>query len=548
MSNIVVVQVAMHSYRNVPVRMIHPLLKTIPGVEPHVIFLKHCDTNLFTPPTAKEERLFIDLLAKLNPALVGFSVLTPYVPMARKLTAMVRQHTSALVVWGGVHPTIFPEECTKDADIVCQGEGEGAMTDLVSRLRDGKPFHDVENLWLKDPDHGDRVIQNPMRPLLQDLDAMPFMASGDESFHFIESNRLTNEDPVLQEDVLWLQSSRGCPYTCSFCVEAVLHKTYKGLGRLVRIRSVDNLLEEIKVNLRMPRKPVKMVLFIDEIFGVKEDWCSEFEEKYKREIGLPFEMQANPDGVKYGALAKLVNAGLEQIGFGIQTGSDYMRNQLFNRPGKNTSILDLARELEKYKIRVKYDFIINNPYDTEESLEHGIELFLQLPKPLFLNLFSLQYFPKYPFTDMALKDGHIKAEEADAETLLEKTTKNWAYVPRLFPYNRKQMLQNVIWLVIRNFAGEKTVRASVFSKSLKARIGLNYLHLKSVLLGKIYAPGGLVWRSRAFDYLINGLRYLLRGDVRALGHKVRKVVWNEWVNARRLRERHAFSLIGGRKW
>ena len=546
MSKTVVVLVAMHSYRNVPVRLIHPVLKNIPGIEPYVIFLKHCDTNLFSPPTAREERLFVDLITRLHPKLVGLSVLTPYVPMARKLNALVRKHTSALVVWGGVHPTIFPEDCTTDADIVCQGEGEGAMSDLAIRLRDGKPFQDIENLWLKDQNN--HVIQNPMRPLLQDLDAMPFMASGDESFHFIESNKVTNHDPVLSEETLWIQSSRGCPYTCSFCVEAVLHKTYRGLGRLVRIRSVDNLLEEIKANLNMPRRKIKDVQFIDEIFGVKEDWCSEFEEKYKKEIGLPFEMQANPDGVKYGALAKLVSAGLAQIGFGIQTGSDYMRNQLFNRPGKNTGILKLSKELEKYKIRVKYDFIINNPYDTEQTLEDGIEVFLQLPKPLYFNLFSLQYFPKYPFTDMALKDGHIQAKDADTETLLERTTKNWAYIPRFFPYTRKQILQNVMWLVIRNFTKDEIVKTSVFGKSFKSKVGLNYLNLKAIILGRIYAPGGLVWRSRAFDYFINGIKYLFRGDVKALNLKIRKVVLSELGNAKRLRDRQRFSLIGGRKW
>src|SRR3990167_1029376 len=92
--------------------------------------------------------------------------------------------------------------------------------------------------------------------------------------------------------------------------------------------------------------------------------------------------------------------------------------------------------------------VLANPYDTEESLKNAISVLLQLPKPLFFNLYSLQYFPDYPLTRKAIEDGHIKMEDVSTDSLMERTTRNWAFVPKLLPFNKKQMLQNIIWLVV----------------------------------------------------------------------------------------------------
>lgn len=73
MNKIVVVLVALYRYRNFPVRIMHPLLRNINGIEPHTIFFKNCDTNVFNPPTDREEELFVKLITKLNPKFVGFS-------------------------------------------------------------------------------------------------------------------------------------------------------------------------------------------------------------------------------------------------------------------------------------------------------------------------------------------------------------------------------------------------------------------------------------------------------------------------------------------
>lgn len=523
MNKLAIVLVALYRHRNFPVRIMHPLLKDIDGIEPHAIFFKNCEAmNTFNPPTEREEKLFVRLIMELKPKLVGFSVLSPHMPIARRLTKLVRDNSSSLVIWGGVHPTIAPESCINETDMLCVGEGEGAIADLARHLRDRESYQDTNNLWVK---NGEHIIKNPMRPLIQDLDSLPFPSYGDNSYYFIDSNIMTREDPALLDNYFWVQSSRGCPYSCSYCVNSLLQPLFKGLGPYTRRRSVDNIIREIKENLSLPKNRTNYVFFTDEVFGNKETWLNEFELRYKKEIGLPFYVEFNPKVLNSAILDKLVSAGLDTVDFGIQTGSDDIRNHIFNRPGKNKEIIALAKEITSYGVKIKYDLIMDNPYDTEQSLKGTIELLLQLPKPLFFNLFSLQYFPDYPFTKKAIEDKHIHPEETRINSLIARM-RNFAYTPKLLPYTKKQILQNVIWLIVWNRIKDSTVKFSVFGDSLNSKLCLNYLNLKSIILGRILGIGGIVWRSREgwIGYIINGVKYILKGDLKTLYFKIRKYI------------------------
>lgn len=524
MNKLVIALVALYRYQNFPVRIMHPLLKEIDGIEPHAIFFKNLDTNIFNLPTDQEEELFVKLITKLNPKLVGFSVLSPYVPIAKRLTKLVKDNSSSLVIWGGVHPTIFPESCINETDMLCVGEGEGAITDLVKYLRDRKSHQSIKNLWVK---NGNHIIKNPMRPLIQNLDSIPFPSYGDNSYYFIDSGKMRKNDPLLLDNCFMVQASRGCRYSCSYCVNSLLRPLFKDIGPYTRRRSVNNIIKEIKENLGLPRNRTEYVLFADEVFGAEESWLNEFELQYKKEVGIPFYVEYNPKVINSTILGKLVSAGLDTINFGIQTGSDYIRNQIFHRPGKNDEIIDLVKKINDYCVKIKYDLIIDNPYDTEQSLKDTIEFLLKLPKPLFFNLYSLQYFPNYPLTKMALKDKHIKPKEVEIDSLMARTTKNWAYTPRLLPYTKKQILQNIIWLIVWNHAKDRIVKFSVFGNSLSSKLCLNYLNLKSTVLGKIFGIGGIVWRNRWIAYFINGVKYILKGDFKTFCLKIRKRILNK---------------------
>ena len=480
---ITIVLVALYRYQNFPIRILHSLLEKIDGVEPHTVFFKDHYTNTVKLPTAREEMLFREKIVELQPKMVGLSIYSPYVPIAGRLTKIVKENSSAIVMWGGIHPTLSPESSLEQSDIVCTGEGEGALEDLVLSLRDGKEYRSIKNLWVK---QNGRIVQNPMRPLIQDLDSVPFPAYARDSFYFIGSNKLVREDAAVFDPILATMPARGCPFMCSYCVNSLLRPLYKGLGPYNRRRSAANLIAEMKEVLAIPGNKKKLIEFHDENFGTDESWLIEFENLYPKEIGLPFKVQYNPRLIKPELIRRLKECGLHRIKFGIEAGADRIRNRVFHRPGKNVEILKLAHEIAKYGVKIRYDLIIDNPYDTEQTLKETIDLLLKLPKPLRFNLYSLQYFPEYPLTRQAIQDGHITDQEASLSHLHKKMARNWAFVPRFFPLNKKQMMHNIIWLVVYGHAEDAAVKQAVFNDTLRARLKIIYLNLKAVFWGKIH--------------------------------------------------------------
>ncbi|MCG6894236.1 MAG: B12-binding domain-containing radical SAM protein [Desulfobacteraceae bacterium] len=483
-NTITVVLVALYRFQNFPIRILHAQLEAMKGVDLHTVFFKNHLTNAIQQQTDAEERLFGETMEALQPDLVGMSVYSPYVACARRLTEIVRNRTRALVLWGGIHPTLSPESCMEEADIICRGEGEGALSELVSALGSGREFRGIENLWVR---QGDGIRRNPMRPLIQNLDAMPFPAYDRPNFSFIESDRVWQDDPAIEESTLAVMPARGCPFHCSFCVNSLLRPMYKELGPYSRRRSVDNIIEEILSVLRLERSRVRMIEFHDENFGTSEGWLRDFERRYPTEIGLPFKVQYNPTLIRASVVKRLVDCGLHRLKFGIETGTDSIRKRVFNRAGRNRDILRMAWEIADLDVKTRYDLILDNPYDTDDTLRETLAFILRLPKPPRFNLYSLQFFPHYPLTRKALADGHVTKREVSLECLQKRMARNWAFVPRLFPYTERQILQNLIWLYAQRKVGDASLCRAVFQDSAAARIRRHGLHWAAVFHGRINA-------------------------------------------------------------
>ena len=527
-SDMDVLIVGLYTYFNVPVRILHPLADRIDGVKAHTIFYKNYDSNLFSLPTEKEEKLFLDTIIRINPKVVAISLLSPYVLIAKRITELVKEHTDAVVIWGGVGPTITPDEHIKHTDVICIGEGERAFEELIIAVRDKKDYSNIRNLWVN---NGVKITRNPQGPLIQELDTLPFAAYGTDNMYFIEQNKLTHEDPELDHNILYLQSTRGCPYSCSFCVETMYHDIYKGLGKFVRRRSVDSIVAEVKSHLKRPENKKKRVYFIDEVFGSAPGFIEEYSERFPKEVGLPFDVLYHPKSLKVKTIEKLAGAGCQEINFGIQTGSDKIRNDVFTRPGTNEEIIELTNEISKFNIQIRYDLILDNDFETKETLKECVGLILRLPKPVIFNTFSLQHFPDYPMTKLAIEAGHITEEELDDwPTMMRRTTENWKFIPRWKKREKTrtkqiQRLNNIIWMMCWNHVSDKTVKYAVYEKSIFSKIVFHYLNIKSVLLWTIWGEGGLLhkasYRFRFLTYPLSAIKLLLKGDLNQLAEKVK---------------------------
>ena len=142
------------------------------------------------PFSETEKDLLLGLLKDYRADLVGFSLTSSSAVEAVELTRLIRDKLHIPVIWGGSGPTVEAEEFVRDAGLLCVGEGEHALLDVAEAIDKGaQSFADISNIW--GVENG-TVFRNPPRPLVTDLDELPFPQLEPEHHHFIDNNKLVS--------------------------------------------------------------------------------------------------------------------------------------------------------------------------------------------------------------------------------------------------------------------------------------------------------------------------------------------------------------------
>ncbi|MBN1901379.1 radical SAM protein [Candidatus Sumerlaeota bacterium] len=346
------------------------------------------------PPTPTEDRLLIDLIRKLQPDLVGVSLTYVQKVAATRITAMIKNELGLPVMWGGPQPTTSPEDCIKIADYVCRGEAEDVILEVAAKIDAGNPFTDVLNIWSRLPDGS--IVKNIERPLRQDLSVLPFPDYSKESVFFIDKDELRCGLPFPDSDLntnYIITTVRGCPYACTYCYQSYLKTIYKN-QRFVRERPLDRVLKELK--LTKERMGHFYLEILDNVFTLKESRMAEFTKRYHEEINEPFWCYTHPRCCKENVIRHLAQCpNFEYIIMGIESVSQNIGVDVFNRKQTPEVILNAARILNKYNIRAFYDLITNVPGETEGDCMDNLNMLRAIPKPFRIRLSKLSIFPNY---------------------------------------------------------------------------------------------------------------------------------------------------------
>ena len=396
-------------FQNTGIRLLSAVLRE-QGFEAPIMFFKGWRNNDVRLPTEHEYRLLRQHVQAQAPDVIGIGFGTPYLSLVREMTRRIRAVSEAHVVWGGVHPTIVPEDCIEHADSVCIGEGEGPLSDLARAIQQGQPIDGIKNLWVRTADG--QVIKNELRPLIQDLDALPHDQLTRAEMAVIDQGRASTGDPN-QDNVLYrVFASRGCPFRCSYCYNSQFREIFSGCGRYHRQRSVGNVIAELEA-ARASLPGLRRIRFDDDSFVFPRPWIEELAEQYPRRVGLPFDLLLNPMVAKEWMLRKLRAAGLVHVQVGIQSGSAAERQEHYNRNESSEQILALAHTLGELGIEVTYDIILDNPLAGEADREGMMDLLLRLPRPFNLFLYSLVVFPRSEIADKLLDAGLITEDQVE---------------------------------------------------------------------------------------------------------------------------------------
>ena len=217
--------------------------------------------------------------------IVGFSVKSGEVDFCTSVAQRLKKEFNSTILFGGVHPSVAPEDTIAiDAvDIICKGEGEKPTAELLDSMQNGVINTSIPNLWFK---KDSRIIKNEIRTLEQHLDDLPFP----------DRDLFDTQLYIDRSGTIDIISGRGCPYQCSYCVEPTYQKIFKGKGKFVRYRSVDNVMEEVADLQR--RFKFSRINFVDDVFTIDIRWLREFSAKYKKYFKIPYTCNARIEALR----------------------------------------------------------------------------------------------------------------------------------------------------------------------------------------------------------------------------------------------------------
>ncbi len=392
----------------------------------------------------------IELIRERQPDLIGVSLMSYHFFRAVAVTRAIKKAGGlAPVIWGGIHPTAKPRECLEFTDLVCVGEGELAMEKLMDNLDRFKDLK-IEGIWHKD---GDKIVETGAGILVHNIDSLPYPDYDLDDKYIIRQKKLIPFSAEIGEILKQyssaavgahrLMSSRGCPNACAYCCNSIFKKFYGG-GHL-RWRSVDNFIGEmIEVKNKFPF--VNRFKIADDNFTANDiEWIREFNKQYKQKINFPFHCLLSPLTVTEEKMDLLVDAGLDLIQIGLQSGSDRVNKRVYYRPMGADDFLRAVKLLEKYRDHLSFvvDVIVDNPYEQDEDLIETINVLNQIKKPFLVNIFSLTFFPGTALYQRAAADKILTDYNNEYLSVGKKNEKE----DRM--YNEKNVFNKIIYLTPR---------------------------------------------------------------------------------------------------
>jgi len=353
------------------------------------------DVSLYhlTRPATRAD--FQETLRRESPDLMGFITMTREYPQVKEYVLWAKDVLDVPVISGSYHPTTLPEEiiATEGVDMLCRGEGEEALLELVRRMDAGEDYRETESIWVKE---GEVIHRNPVRPLLEDIDTLPLPDFEVFDFSKLMSTRINTGVAML---------SRGCPYSCTYCSNKKMRDIYPNKSRYSRFHSPEYSIDYLK-KLISVYPQMEYLNFRDDILPWKGGWLERFTALYRKEIGLPFICNYRANLVTQEIVHMLRHAGCYQMFFGVESGNEFIRNQVLNRHMTRENIVEAFEACRKAGINTVAYNMVGLPYEDKSCILDTIKLNAEIKADHSL---SPIYYP-YPDTvlfEKAVEQGWV---------------------------------------------------------------------------------------------------------------------------------------------
>jgi radical SAM superfamily enzyme YgiQ (UPF0313 family) len=324
---------------------------------------------------------------------VGISSMTGrQISKGLKFAEIVKDRFDIPVVWGGLHPSMLPEQTAKNnlVDIVVRGEGEEACLKIVIALKHRNSLKNIPNVWWKE---NGKIYSNPKDQFI-DLNSTPLLP-----YHLLDCEKYIR----IKRDYLSnckrsfdLQTDRGCPHRCGFCYNININKCkWRAFTAPKVIEQIEYLISKFSLD---------GINFVSDNFFVDKKRVTEIcTEIIKRKIKIDWHADCRIDYfLRYdNSFIELLNkSGCKALTFGVESGSQRILN-LIHKDISLDEVFKVNEKLRKLQIGVNYHFMAGFPGETKEDLLQTYKIMFRLhdeyPR---VNFFGPAIYTPYPGTSL----------------------------------------------------------------------------------------------------------------------------------------------------
>jgi radical SAM superfamily enzyme YgiQ (UPF0313 family) len=343
------------------------------------------------------ERQLMSRLRSIEFDIVLIGGLIPVYKRVVLYAEMIKKmNPDAVIIAGGSAAMSVPQLLLQNSkvDVVCAGEGEKVIIDLLEGLKSHKleDLTHIKGFYYK---INGQIVFSGNPDLLHNLDSDSNMPAYD-----LLPMEIYLSNPIVGfgRDIDFV-SSRGCPFSCTFC--------YQPWGTHFRAHSVDFIIDTLK-SLK-ENYNIDFVSFQDDEFMARKDRVCEFCEKVQKHIpGLLWSCTGRVNLVNEQIVKTMKSAGCVSISYGFESGSPRMLKSM-NKVATIEKMENAVRVNRKYNMMLPVSFIIGMPGEDEESCRETVEFCIRNQIPLKSIMFATPY-PGTELFDLAVSTGRISKD------------------------------------------------------------------------------------------------------------------------------------------
>ncbi len=349
------------------------------------------------PAAGYDLQMVLELVDDLQPNLVVMETSTPSIFNDLEVAETIKHRCpQTFILFVGPHATALPEDTLNQNSVlgaVARGEYDFTVRDLARTLSAGDGLDNVEGISYRTEDG--RIIHNPDRQLIQDLDSLPFVSEVYKRHLQIEEYSYS----IALHPQVTIVTGRGCPYKCTFCLwpQTITGPRY-------RLRNVSNVADEFEyIAHELPQ--VKDIFIEDDTFTIDQERCISLA-KVLLDRGNQQQFTANSRAnVPFETLEWLNRAGLRLLCVGFESGDQEVLNAM--KKGMRVEQFYRFREdARRAGVLIHGCFMAGNPGETRETLAKTMQLAKQLD-PDTAQFYPLMVYPGTEAYDLAKSNGSL---------------------------------------------------------------------------------------------------------------------------------------------